>query len=296
MYDNRQLVQLTGQSGATSYQVEDSLGNFLFSLPLRDCVLDYRFRSGRLQFHDKASGRDGFVDSAGFVTLAGGSNTDIVETVTLTADTPRITSPSPSHSGYAGQTRFGDVELKAIGSNHPFAKEAKKVLAGKLSEDDSLSRRKILSYCEHLRSAYTTKDLDFIRQVFSDHALIIVGHTVKTDSSANNGMMSKERVAYCVRSKQQYLQKLQSVFESNKAINVDFSDFRIMRHPTMEGIYGVSLHQKYRSDRYSDNGYLFLLWDFRDKGLPLIHVRTWQPNENIALGEDIIDIGDFNLQ
>ena len=75
-----------------------------------------------------------------------------------------------------------------------------------------------------------------------------------------------------------------------------YSDFRILRHPTMDGIYGVTLRQRYSSDRYSDDGYLFLLWDFRDRSMPVIHVRTWQPASSVADGSEIISIQDFNLQ
>ena len=39
----------------------------------------------------------------------------------------------------------------------------------------------------------------------------------------------------------------------------------------------MRLHQLYSSSTYSDDGYLFLLWDFRDEENPKIHVRTWQP-------------------
>lgn len=74
-----------------------------------------------------------------------------------------------------------------------------------------------------------------------------------------------------------------------------FSDFHIMRHPSIKGIYGVSLRQKYSTDKYSDDGYLFLLWDFRNPSMPLIHVRTWQPHCIVAEGEDIINISDFNF-
>ena len=73
-----------------------------------------------------------------------------------------------------------------------------------------------------------------------------------------------------------------------------------MRHPTQEGLYGVTLRQKYSSDLYSDDGYLFLLWDFRDEATPLIHVRTWQPrmlDDRTPLPEDeIFNIRNFNLQ
>lgn len=69
-----------------------------------------------------------------------------------------------------------------------------------------------------------------------------------------------------------------------------------MRHPTMDGIYGVSLRQQYKSDRYADDGYLFLLWDFRNESMPLIHVRTWQPAETISDDNEVMNIRDFNLE
>ena len=75
-----------------------------------------------------------------------------------------------------------------------------------------------------------------------------------------------------------------------------FSDFKILRHPTVPGIYGVTLRQKYACDTYSDDGYLFLLWDFRNPSMPLIHVRTWQPSLTVGPdGEELIDMSDFNL-
>ncbi len=189
---------------------------------------------------------------------------------------------------------FEDVDPRKLISNHPFRKEALNILNNHLEETDSINRRKILSYCEHLRTSYTTKDLDFIKQVFSDNALIIVGNVVRTGKKSNGGYDSK--VAYAVRSKQTYLSKLSEIFNSNKNIRMDFSDFHILRHPSMKGIYGVSLRQKYSTDKYSDDGYLFLLWDFRNQSMPLIHVRTWQPHKIVAEGEELIDFSDFNLE
>lgn len=68
----------------------------------------------------------------------------------------------------------------------------------------------------------------------------------------------------------------------------------------MEGFYGVTVHQLYaNSSGYNDDGYLFMLWDFRDKNQVQIHVRTWQPRwmndnrtEEIAQ-EEIFTPGDF---
>lgn len=191
-------------------------------------------------------------------------------------------------------TRFKDIEMTAFAEITPFRQEARKILSGQLEETDSASRHKILSYCEHLRAAYPTRDLDFIRQVFSDDALIIVGYVVNAKTAVDMGYSSK--VNYSIHSKQGYLERLSRIFATGKPLDVDFSDFKIMRHPTIPGIYGVTLRQKYSCGSYNDDGYLFLLWDFRNPSMPLIHVRTWQARLSIDSGEqEMIDMSDFNL-
>ena len=190
---------------------------------------------------------------------------------------------------------LSQVDLKKMAKDNPFYKEAAKIMQGKLNETDANRRHTILNYCEHFRTAYTTKDIDFLRQVFSDKALIIVGNVVKPLVN-DNKCQAETRVTYAIHSKQDYISRLSKVFAANQKIDVKFSGFRIMRHPTMDGIYGVTLRQQYKSDRYSDDGYLFLLWDFRDKSMPLIHVRTWQPISSINGNNEVISLQDFNLE
>ena len=189
------------------------------------------------------------------------------------------------------------TDITTMAKDNPFFAEASKVISGKLEEKDADNRRMILNYCEHLRTSYTTKDIDFLRQVFSDQALIIVGNVVRSaDNNSATGIEGDEKVTFSLKTKKEYLERLEKVFAANKKIDVKFTDFRIMRHPTMEGIYGVSMKQKYTSDRYSDDGYLFILWDFRNKSMPLIHVRTWQPTASVNGEKEIIGIRDFNLE
>lgn len=189
------------------------------------------------------------------------------------------------------------TDITTMAKDNPFFAEASKVISGKLEEKDADNRRMILNYCEHLRTSYTTKDIDFLRQVFSNQALIIVGHVVRSaDNNSATGIEGNEKVTFSLKTKIEYLERLEKVFAANKKIDVKFTDFRIMRHPTMEGIYGVSMKQKYTSDRYSDDGYLFILWDFRNKSMPLIHVRTWQPAASVNGEKEIIGIRDFNLE
>ena len=189
------------------------------------------------------------------------------------------------------------TDITTMAKDNPFFAEASKVISGKLEEKDADNRRMILNYCEHLRTSYTTKDIDFLRQVFSDQALIIVGNVVRSaDNNSATGIEGDEKVTFSLKTKKEYLERLEKVVAANKKIDVKFTDFRIMRHPTMEGIYGVSMKQKYTSDRYSDDGYLFILWDFRNKSMPLIHVRTWQPAASVNGEKEIIGIRDFNLE
>ena len=189
------------------------------------------------------------------------------------------------------------TDITTMAKDNPFFAEASKVISGKLEEKDADNRRMILNYCEHLRTSYTTKDIDFLRQVFSDQALIIVGNVVRSaDNNSATGIEGDEKVTFSLKTKKEYLERLEKVFAANKKIDVKFTDFRIMRHPTMEGIYGVSMEQEYTSDRYSDDGYLFILWDFRNKSMPLIHVRTWQPAASVNGEKEIIGIRDFNLE
>lgn len=187
-----------------------------------------------------------------------------------------------------------------IDENNPFYQEAKRVWQGGLEERDAENRRMILNYMEHFRMSYVTKDIDFLEQLFSERALIIVGNVVKQAPEDGHRYLSSEQVSYNVRTKREYLDRLREIFDKNRAIDVDFEDFAIRRHPTREGIYGVSVRQRYASDLYADEGYLFLLWDFRDETAPKIHVRTWQPrmlDEHTPLPEqEIFNIGSFNLE
>ena len=309
-----ELVEQENAQEGKRYMVEDEDGKELFVIPLRGCLLDTRYRNGQLRFREKNTKREGYIDRQGRIFLNENAGEykpaeDRKDFANLTGEKKGLADrPSAGGTGSTGTAGFAasvqpgrkssalsQVNLKTMAQSNPFYKEASKIMQGKLAETDARRRRTILNYCEHFRTAYTTKDIDFLRQVFSDKALIIVGNVVK--SIANDDKCQAEsRVTFAIHSKRDYLARLSKVFAANQKIDVRFSGFRILRHPTMDGIYGVTLRQQYKSDRYSDDGYLFLLWDFRDKSMPLIHVRTWQPAATVHSGDDVINIQDFNLE
>lgn len=321
MNEGLELVEQDNAQEGKRYVVEDEDGKELFAIPLRGCLLDTRYRNGQLRFREKNTKREGYIDRQGGIFLnedAGEyKSTEARKGIANLTEKAKGETISGEYSGDYSGGNHGDhsrekkgsadgpsgrktstlsqVDLKTMAQSNPFYKEASKIMQGKLAETDAKRRHTILNYCEHFRTAYTTKDIDFLRQVFSDKALIIVGNVVKP--IANDGKCQAEsRVTFAIHSKRDYLSRLSKVFAANQKIDVKFSGFRIMRHPTMDGIYGVTLRQQYKSDRYSDDGYLFLLWDFRDKSMPLIHVRTWQPAGTVHTGDDVINIQDFNLE
>lgn len=306
MYEGRELVAVADGNGDTCIVVEDGRGHKVFDIPVRNCLLDIRYRNGLLRFREKMTGRMGFIDKNGIVTFfVEGQDTGYEQerygraTFRPQQDNS-VDGVSPDAACETQEAmpsrKLGVDDLRKLRRDNPFYREAVKVLSGKLGEDDAERRRVILNYCEHLRMAYVTKDVDFIKQLFSERALIIVGNVVKEASDDKHGYAVGGRVEYYLRTKDEYVKRLSKAFAANKRIDVGFSDFRIMRHPTMDGIYGVSLRQHYSSDRYSDDGWLFLLWDFRDEAMPCIHVRTWQPAADVSGGENVISIGDFNLE
>lgn len=158
-------------------------------------------------------------------------------------------------------------------------------------------RQIILDFIENYRTAYNRKDIDYIEKVFSDNALIIVGQVIEvrhnSDDFLTNSLGAK-RVKLIHLNKTQYISNLKKVFKNNAFIKIGFKDIEIYRHPKYERIYGVTLRQNWTSSNYSDQGYLFLMIDFKDEQNPIIHVRTWQP-EKYTSEDEVFSLGDFEI-
>ena len=172
---------------------------------------------------------------------------------------------------------------------------------GKKNEITDINRRmQIIDYVEQFRTSYNQKDLKFLNQVFSEDALIITGTFIKVKKSE---VMASDRVLkYSVKTKREYLNKLREAFRNNQYINVAFDDITIVHHPTKRDVYGVTVRQRWNSTNYSDEGYVFMVWDFTDEKMPKIHVRTWQPEYlDKASGRklpqsEIFTMKDFDLE
>lgn len=162
--------------------------------------------------------------------------------------------------------------------------------------NDFRRRQMILDFLENFRTAYNRKDLDMLEMTFSENALIIVGRVLEHTDRGFDGMatLGQRQVELIRYNKQQYMDNLKRVFRRNAFIDVNFDDIEIMQHGHREEIYGVNVKQRWRSNTYSDEGYLFLMIDFEDENHPLIHVRAWQPEKDTPM-EEVIELGDFDI-
>lgn len=172
------------------------------------------------------------------------------------------------------------------------------VLSSAKEVTDLERRMLILEYVERFRNAYNLKDKEFLTQIYSDDALIITGRVIKlAKSDIAVSPSNNERIEYSRKGKKQYLNDLFDIFDRNAKIEVNFDEIKVVRHPARAEYYGVTLKQSYKSDRYSDIGWLFLLWDFTNPDAPKIHIRTWQPyefNGEVLKEEDILTLDDFD--
>lgn len=200
--------------------------------------------------------------------------------------------------------QYGAVEFnkKGVITDFRFSLDVHTALQfGQCDEIAEVERRMIIrKYVEHFRTAYCQKDIAFLRQVFSDDALIITGNVV---SSRETGM---SKITYKKQGKEEYLRNLSRAFSRNKYIDVKFKQISelgyddacggITKSKNNPNWYGVTLFQEWKSSNYHDEGFVFLLWDFTDEDHPVIHVRTWQPEfvgKRKLTEEEMFSVDDF---
>ena len=158
---------------------------------------------------------------------------------------------------------------------------------------DVNARQVMVHFLETYKTAYALKRLDYINSIFSRNALIITGSMVKGTKQKELTPAKVEHVKYTRQTKEQYMKNLERCFKSNEYINLHFADNIVRRSHSNNNIYGIQIKQEYFSSTYGDTGYLFLLLDFAKPETPIIHVRTWQPDDNPNVKDGRIGLADF---
>lgn len=159
------------------------------------------------------------------------------------------------------------------------------------------ARMALMNFLENYKTAYGLKRLDYIRSVFDDDAVIIVGNVLRSATMnrnketgvatfKNNEIIKRNRYT-----KDQYLDNLKRCFGSNEFINIRFANNDVIKMSKGGELYAIQIAQDYYSSSYGDKGYLFLMVDINNPDRPIIKVRTWQPDKDPNFG--LYGPGDF---
>ncbi len=172
------------------------------------------------------------------------------------------------------------------------------------NEREKRHRIFIEDFIQEYQSAYEKERLEYISNFFSSDALIIT--ETKQLSKCGEELVphstKKRPYKLIVEDKKQYIKRLAELFDQNIKIKLGISGLRIVQHSLYPEIFGVSFLQMWLDDQNGDNlesqmpGYIFLIIDFKQNELtPIIHVRTWQPKDNITSPKDKFDLIDFRI-
>lgn len=154
------------------------------------------------------------------------------------------------------------------------------------------SRTRIVGFLEDYRTAYATKNLEYLDKVFDDNAVIVLGKRLQVAPQLNKeGYMSNHRVQFTQLTKREFLRNLLRQFQSKDYINLHFSQNRIYQLQKGVERYGIEIKQDYYSSNYGDTGYLTLIFDLTNPDQPVIHVRTWQEQPDPNFG--VVSPADF---
>lgn len=179
-------------------------------------------------------------------------------------------------------------------------------LMGQETEQQKDERRRLFieDFLKTYQAAYEKKEIDYIAQFFSTDALIITETKQLNKCGAEMVPMSTKKRPYklIVEDKKEYIKRLRGIFEKNMSIKLSMSGCRIVRHAMFPEIYGVSFLQLWTDQDGGDNlesqmpGYIFLMIDFKENEIqPVMHVRTWQPRDNVKSPKDKFTLMDFRI-
>ena len=154
------------------------------------------------------------------------------------------------------------------------------------------SRTRIVGFLEDYRTAYATKNLEYLDKVFDDNAVIVLGKRLQVAPQLNKeGYMNNHRVQFTQLTKRDFLRNLRRQFQSKDYINLHFSQNRIYQLQKGVERYGIEIKQDYYSSNYGDTGYLTMIFGLTNPDQPVIHVRTWQEQPDPNFG--VVSPADF---
>ena len=180
------------------------------------------------------------------------------------------------------------------------------VSAQETAEQKDAKRRKFIDdFLATYEAAYEKKEIAFIESFFSDDALIITETKKLKPTGSRETIPSVQKTRpyqTIVENRKEYIRRLKDIFKSNTSIKLSIAGKRVKQHAKYKEIYGINFTQLWKDQNGGDNlenqmpGFVFLMIDFKhSEQTPIIHVRTWQPKDNIEKEQDKYFLRDFMI-
>ena len=148
------------------------------------------------------------------------------------------------------------------------------------SEADKIN---IMNLLNRYEQAFSVMDLNMLSDLFEDDAVIIAG-------LANESDKKTEYKRYPVDF---YLKKLKLLKKTIfKTVAISFSEEKVLLNPDSDKHFGFFAKQKFKSETYSDDGYVFFVVSFENDEQGKIVSRNWL-EEPIKLEKVIEKIEEF---
>lgn len=155
------------------------------------------------------------------------------------------------------------------------------------------SRYSLLQFMEDYQTAFMVKDSVYIKNVFSDNAIIIIGTFSKGGKSkfieSNQIISGNKQINYKRWNKDQYMANLRQLMKTKDWVHISFEENEISKIETGDQLGNsealwIEIRQNWSvSGGYNDTGYLALQINLKPQGSQ-INVRTFTP-EFIDLNE-----------
>ncbi len=184
------------------------------------------------------------------------------------------------------ELRFSPTDRKIESLAFTLHESAENDILDPTKKWDNNSRAILIQFLENYQTAYSLQRIDYLDEIFSENALIITGTKLRVTPKTENSPQlksGKNDIIYLQQKKQEYINRLRRIFKNNEFVTLSFKDNDVIKANGCE-IYGIQIRQLYSSSSYADEGYLFLLVDLRNPDVPVIHVRTWQPDKDPNFG------------
>lgn len=180
------------------------------------------------------------------------------------------------------------------------------VSAQETEEQKDVKRRMFIDdFLATYEAAYEKKEIEYIENFFSDDALIITETKKLKPTGSKETIPSTKKIRpyqTIVENRKDYILRLKKIFDSNTSIKLSIAGKRVRQHAKYKEIYGVNFTQLWKDQNGGDNlesqmpGFVFLMIDFKhSEQTPTIHVRTWQPKDNIEKESDKYFLRDFMI-